>query len=1222
MWKKLKRPLAFVLTLAMLVSLTNFEQFSVLAEGAPETTTTAAESKTSEKAEEKNTEKSEKEESASEKTKAEKKESGKSSDKEETKEDSEKKSSESQTEAVPESTTGKKEEGTSAKEKEDASTEKKEDGEKSEEKTEAKEKAFSAEKSTDDITVKADAEKGVLPDGTKMEISYVGTKSDSVENAFKEKEISCDGYLAFKVTFTKDDKEVEPEGKVKMTVTMPESKLSESADTATLKIRRVRKTTSESDGKKEEKTDVDTMATYGSDSDATIFIKDEKVKAEFNAAHDGTFVYTWDEKEEEEKEAELKSQTVEATIYASAEYKEALSNDNTKITLSGNMPENAVVKAYPAVLADDILSDENILAAYDISIFDKDGNKYEPDAENPISVSIVSDMITEEKAKDISVYHMDNEEAEPEAVKVGTVKGDEVTFEAEKFSIYVVTGDGSATDNKVNINIDSYIALEPGQSIEVKANDDSSERETFSWTASPEEVVTLGSWTNGTGGEDSTATITAGSSPGETTVTLTSTYTSWWEHTNTKTIHVYVLPKATDSSSLPTEGKISYNKEAVKTNEKNSSGDSIYDLSLTFTGTKKNFKKKQRVDVLFIVDVSGSMAPNDNGKREDRIQAARDAISTFVDTAGAGKLDLDARYALVKFSGTKRDGSYNDASVVHGWQLTPDASSLSAGGGTNYEAGLLTANDLLKNDRTNATKLVIFLTDGTPTYYYDSRGNTDGNGSNYDERAMTNAKTQVTGLALGEKDYFYAVGCGTATDTYMSALAEAATQCKHGYITKANASDLSEAFKDIAAGNSTVEMKNVTITDTLSDNVEFSAGSAADAIKNNIKVMKGDSDDTENWTISVDGKKVTATRTFANGAFDTAAKYKLVIPVVPSETAKTYYENHNGSYPDTADLDTGTWAGQSGFKSNSSATVSYEDTNNSGETLKYPDPVVRVSGLKVTKSIKKEDAARLTENLTFNVSGTKNKYKDYGGSTVTIRKDDLIKAAEDSNGYVSVTKTICVPEDDYTVTEDETKAEIDGYNRTTSYSGGSGTSSNSVAVADTNTSIPKVTCTNIYVKKNCTITLTKKVTGNMGDKDKEFSFTVSSTDNGTLAVPDNGNCTLNSTDNTVTAELHDGETATITVPYGATITIKETNGSGYTASYVVGSESKKDGSICEISKITENTNITFTNNKNVAAATAMVTSYLPYLLAVAGAGALFTVLMAEKKRKRGKRDRY
>lgn len=1221
MWKKLKRPLAFVLTLAMLVSLTNFEQFSVLAEGAPETTTTAAESKTSEKAEEKNTEKSEKEESASEKTKAEKKESGESSDKEETKEDSEKKSSESQTEAAPESTTGKKEEGTSAKEKEDASTEKKEDGEKSEEKTEAKEKAFSAEKSTDDITVKADAEKGVLPDGTKMEISYVGTKSDSVENAFKEKEISCDGYLAFKVTFTKDDKEVEPEGKVKMTVTMPESKLSESADTATLKIRRVRKTTSESDGKKEEKTDVDTMATYGSDSDATISIKDEKVKAEFNAAHDGTFVYTWDEKEEEEKEAELKSQTVEATIYASAEYKEALSNDNTKITLSGNMPENAVVKAYPAVLADDILSDENILAAYDVSIFDKDGNKYEPDAENPISVSIVSDMITEEKAKDISVYHMDNEEAEPEAVKVGTVKGDEVTFEAEKFSIYVVTGDGSATDNKVNINIDSYIALEPGQSIEVKANDDSSERETFSWTASPEEVVTLGSWTNGTGGEDSTATITAGSSPGETTVTLTSTYTTyWWEHTNTKTIHVYVLPKATDSSSLPTEGNISYNKEAVKTNEKNSSGDSIYDLSLTFTGTKQNFKKKQRVDVLFIVDVSGSMASSGNGKGENRIQAAKNAISTFVDTAGADNLDLDARYALVKFSGTEDDGSYNDASVVHGWQSTPSTNSLSAGGGTNYEAGLLTANDLLKNDQTNATKLVIFLTDGIPTYYYNSRGNTDGYGSDYDPTAMSNAKKQVTGLALGENDYFYAVGCGTATDTYMSALAEAATQCKHGYITKANASDLSEAFKDIAAGNSTVEMKNVTITDTLSDNVEFSAGSAADAIKNSIKVMKGDSDDTENWTISVDGKKVTATRTFANGAFDTAAKYKLVIPVVPSETAKTYYENHNGSYPDTADLNTGTWAGQSGFKSNSSATVSYTDTNNSGEILKYPDPVVRVSGLKVTKSIKKEDAARLTRNLTFDVSRTKNKYKDYGGSTVTISKDDLTRATEDSKGYVSVTKTICVPEDDYTVTEDGTKAEIDGYNRTTSYSGGSGTSNNSVTVADTNTSIPKVTCTNTYVKKDCTITLTKKVTGNMGDKDKEFSFTVS-TDKGTLAVPDEGNCTLNSTDNTVTAELHDGETATITVPYGATITIQETNGSGYTASYVVGSESEENGSICKISKITKNTDITFTNNKNVTADTSMVTSYGPYLLAVAGAAALFTLVMAEKSRRRGKRNR-
>ncbi len=41
-------------------------------------------------------------------------------------------------------------------------------------------------------------------------------------------------------------------------------------------------------------------------------------------------------------------------------------------------------------------------------------------------------------------------------------------------------------------------------------------------------------------------------------------------------------------------------------------------------------------------------------------------------------------------------------------------------GGTNYQAGLRKADELLKKGRTDATKIVVFLSDGDPTLYYDT----------------------------------------------------------------------------------------------------------------------------------------------------------------------------------------------------------------------------------------------------------------------------------------------------------------------------------------------------------------------------------------------------------------------------------------------------------------------------------------------------------------------
>ena len=78
---------------------------------------------------------------------------------------------------------------------------------------------------------------------------------------------------------------------------------------------------------------------------------------------------------------------------------------------------------------------------------------------------------------------------------------------------------------------------------------------------------------------------------------------------------------------------------------------------------------------------------------------------------------LDARMAVVSYSGNKSDGTYNDAWAEQVWtdsKATIDNSvkSISAYGGTNWEAGLRTGAELLGKCRSDAQKIVVFLSDG------------------------------------------------------------------------------------------------------------------------------------------------------------------------------------------------------------------------------------------------------------------------------------------------------------------------------------------------------------------------------------------------------------------------------------------------------------------------------------------------------------------------------
>lgn len=145
--------------------------------------------------------------------------------------------------------------------------------------------------------------------------------------------------------------------------------------------------------------------------------------------------------------------------------------------------------------------------------------------------------------------------------------------------------------------------------------------------------------------------------------------------------------------------------------KRNVDGTGTYDITLNASGTVGSKTNPAKLDIVLIVDTSGSM--NDNSK----LTKTQNAIKALVDVFNAEdkKDSVDVRYKLVTFA---TSASVKTDQWVDGDELYNDyVSKLSAEGGTNYDQGLTKGVDAVGSARTDAKKVVIFLTDGKPTYY-------------------------------------------------------------------------------------------------------------------------------------------------------------------------------------------------------------------------------------------------------------------------------------------------------------------------------------------------------------------------------------------------------------------------------------------------------------------------------------------------------------------------
>lgn len=226
----------------------------------------------------------------------------------------------------------------------------------------------------------------------------------------------------------------------------------------------------------------------------------------------------------------------------------------------------------------------------------------------------------------------------------------------------------------------------------------------------------------------------------------------------------------------------------------------------------------------------------------------------------------------------------------------------------------------------------------------------------------------------------------------------------------------------------------------------------------------------------------------------------------------------------------------------------------------------RVTVTKKFYGLTEAEAKTLSGFISYDRSEANHGIADQALTAVDFSRGSWTSGCYDENGpYVSVSYVfdeVVEANTDYTYffAEDVSKANVNGYDLTRTLVNGAEGTTGSVTMNKENSN-KSITFSNFYKKNTTDVTITKQVTGLLGDTNKDFEFRVSIKKNGadcTGVTAKKGDQTVSDLTNFT---LKHGETVTLeNVPIGATITVTEvTPGAHYKVS-ATGQNSEKDGS--------------------------------------------------------------
>jgi len=724
-------------------------------------------------------------------------------------------------------------------------------------------------------------------------------------------------------------------------------------------------------------------------------------------------------------------------------------------------------------------------------------------------------------------------------------------------------------------------------------------------------------------------------------------------------------PLETGDNAASIEKQINHEKYATLRD------DGTYDLTLTVAGKKGTETNKAKLDVIYILDKSGSMK-EDFGGTSKRI-AASNAITALTKSLKQN-VNIDARFSMVTFSGNKTTGmwgqgdtkTWDDAEVAVSW--TTDAGTIERGSKptSNYQAGIRTAKELLTSKRAGAMTAVIFISDGDPTFYYNPDGYTRGDGNNDGNGGADNlkvcldaAKNEIANLGV---NYFYTVGVGKASDyVNLSDLCSASGVSGAKNFDGTNTDELTKAFSTIESDILTFLCSNVSIQDVLSENVEvvkdkdgvFKSLKIVVTGKDGKTIVEGDNkvtfqDGTQNVTLKAgyDSKTKTITLDFpAEYQLNAEYTYKVIANIDATEKAYENYrknltdnkdENEKG-YKDAADAGTGTHAGEKGMYTNENSEAKMTYTFRGEEyTELYDKPVIKLHPGKLILEKEVEGLDSLTpEQLEQYKANLKFKIKVKTKNDTSLKEEEitLTAFAKESNGnedsgsdsntnrknkYIYTVMEGINPGSFYEITEDG--GEVEGYTWETA---ADKKSENGTIVKD---ETEKVFFKNTYSRKNIPLIINKTVEGNMSEKRKEFAFSITLKDANGAAyelsdeeIKDVGFSTKGEDQKGVyTFTLKDGESKEFSLPYGCKYTISEEDysSSGY-KTYIGEKKEENQKRTTEEETLTQKTEINFLNKKEVIPPTGVETTMTAWLLMTGVTlllGAVFLLFGIRRKR--------
>ena len=488
--------------------------------------------------------------------------------------------------------------------------------------------------------------------------------------------------------------------------------------------------------------------------------------------------------------------------------------------------------------------------------------------------------------------------------------------------------------------------------------------------------------------------------------------------------------------------------EKHKRIKKNDDGSYTVNVDVKGAVNSTTVTTTQPIDFTLVLDVSGSMDdPMSKTDRTKRLDALKEAVKAFLDEAANTNTEAGSelvRVGLVKFAGNEKNGigddtyrsggyTYNYSQIVSDLTanmsgLKNKVSKLKAAGATRADNGFNLAVKVMgsASARTDAKKVVIFFTDGSPT-------SSNGFEKEVANNAVTAAKKLKDGgaavysigifasanpssLSSNENQFMHAVSSNFPKATKYNQRGEG--NIKAGYYKSAtNASELNTIFDEIEKSETTTSAyTNVTMEDTLSDYVDLA--------DNNYRVVAKDASGkvvsltNVDYTLTYDASTKKFTVAFLK-ALAHNVTYTLEYNVKPTQKAYDEYAanlnagkdgydgvkgNANTDLPGNA-----TSSNQPGFHTNDSACLTYTADGKTHECREnpYPHPVIQVvhSTLHVDKQWSGD--GQKPESITVDIKQGNDTYK-----TVTLKSDDSGKWSTDVIIPAGAQKT-------YTVTEVE-----------------------------------------------------------------------------------------------------------------------------------------------------------------------------------------------------------